>query len=266
MHNIFPKISVVTVTYNVENSIETTLLSVLNQDYPNLEFIVIDGGSTDKTTEIIRKYSNKITYWISEPDNGIYDAMNKGIVKACGKWINFMNAGDVFHSSTVLTEIFSKSIPLNKKVIYGDHCIVYEKKCYHVPSSQISIIKHKMPFCHQATFTLTDLLKESPFNLNFKIAADYNSFFSFYKSDNTMFYQVPIIISNYNYEDGFSIKNEIKCIKESYQINRSYNTFSTTLKFIKDYCKVWLKRQLPGHIISEMKKKRIHLYFKEIDV
>ena len=87
-------ISVVTVSYNAVATIEQTLLSVINQTYPNIEYIIIDGGSTDGTVDIIKKYADEIVYWISEPDKGIYDAMNKGIKKANGEWINFINAGD----------------------------------------------------------------------------------------------------------------------------------------------------------------------------
>ena len=82
-----PIISVITVCYNVASTIEKTMLSVLNQTYKNLEYIIIDGNSTDGTVDIIKKYAERLTFWISEPDKGIYDAMNKGIKLATGKWI-----------------------------------------------------------------------------------------------------------------------------------------------------------------------------------
>ena len=84
-----PLITVITVSYNAASSIEQTIISVINQTYPHIEYIIIDGGSTDNTVDIIKKYADKISYWVSEPDKGIYDAMNKGIKIAAGK--NYMN-------------------------------------------------------------------------------------------------------------------------------------------------------------------------------
>ena len=103
-------ISVVTVSYNAVSTIEQTILSVINQTYPNVEYIIIDGGSTDGTVDIIKKYADKIAYWVSEPDKGIYDAMNKGVVVATGEWINFMNAGDIFTDSDVIDKLFHQNI------------------------------------------------------------------------------------------------------------------------------------------------------------
>ena len=101
-------ISVVTVSYNAVSTIEQTILSVINQTYPNVEYIIIDGGSTDGTVDIIKKYADKIAYWVSEPDKGIYDAMNKGVVVATGEWINFMNAGDIFTDSDVIDKLLHR--------------------------------------------------------------------------------------------------------------------------------------------------------------
>lgn len=101
-----PLVTVITISYNAEAIIERTILSVINQTYPAVEYIIIDGGSTDSTVDIIEKYANKVTYWISEPDNGIYDAMNKGLDIATGKWVSFMNSGDYYYSNNVLDAIF----------------------------------------------------------------------------------------------------------------------------------------------------------------
>lgn len=102
-----PSISVITVSYNAVTSIEKTMLSVLNQIYDRVEYIIIDGGSVDGTLEVIQKYVDRLGYWVSEPDKGIYDAMNKGILNASGDWIIFMNCGDIFVDDNVLYSLFS---------------------------------------------------------------------------------------------------------------------------------------------------------------
>lgn len=120
MENNNPKISVITVVYNDKDGLEKTINSVLSQTYSSIEYIIIDGGSSDGTIDVIKKNEDKIGKWISEPDNGIYDAMNKGIRMATGEWLNFMNAGDIFIHPNVLSKIFSVEIPMGKSFIYSD--------------------------------------------------------------------------------------------------------------------------------------------------
>src|SRR5688572_4810851 len=98
MNQSAPLLSIITVVYNGEQLLEKTILSILNQTYTNIEYLIIDGRSKDRTVDIIKKYENKISYWVSEPDKGIYDAMNKGMNAAKGDYIWFINAGDVIHA------------------------------------------------------------------------------------------------------------------------------------------------------------------------
>ena len=107
------KVTVITVVYNDANNIRKTLLSCLDQDYPDVEYIIIDGGSTDGTKEIICEYKGSLDYFCSEKDNGIYDALNKGILKANGEWIIVLNSGDTFVSTNVLSSIFNNLSILN---------------------------------------------------------------------------------------------------------------------------------------------------------
>lgn len=124
-----PLISIITVVYNGEKYLEETIQSVINQTYDNVEYIIIDGGSTDGTLNIIRKYEHIIDYWISEKDNGIYDAMNKGLHLASGEWINFMNAGDTFWKSDSISSILSGKYDLhNSDFIYSDTMLDRTKK------------------------------------------------------------------------------------------------------------------------------------------
>lgn len=107
------KLSVITVVYNGEAFLEDTIKSIINQTYENIEYIVIDGASTDGTLNIIKKYEDKIDYWVSESDLGIYDAMNKGIDVASGEFINFLNAGDRFVDEHVWKKYFHKTVTIN---------------------------------------------------------------------------------------------------------------------------------------------------------
>ena len=97
-----PRVTIITVCKNAADSIEKTIKSIVTQSYPNLEYIIIDGASTDGTQNIIKNYEKQLTHYQSEPDNGIYDAMNKGIPIATGDWINFMNAGDYFYNENTI--------------------------------------------------------------------------------------------------------------------------------------------------------------------
>ena len=111
------KLSIITINYNNRDGLKTTIDSIVSQSFKDFEWIVIDGGSTDGSRELLEQYADHFAYWVSEPDKGVYNAMNKGIVKAKGEYINFMNSGDGFASPTILEEIFSTSHPAD--VLYG---------------------------------------------------------------------------------------------------------------------------------------------------
>jgi len=176
------KISVITITLNNFKTIEQTVQSVINQNDPNLEYIVIDGGSTDGTLEILNRYKHKFQYFKSSPDKGIYDAMNKGIAVASGDYIGFVNGGDLIYKKSFnqLRNIFSKS--KNKNVfsvadvdyIDLENNIVGKKICRDLDS----IIKRKyyeMPSNHLGIFVPLDAFKKfGPFNIKFKNRADYH--------------------------------------------------------------------------------------------
>lgn len=127
--NVVPLITVVTVVYNGVEDLEKTIQSVLNQTYPNIEYIIIDGGSTDGTIDIIKKYQGRLAYWVSEPDEGIYYAMNKGIQKATGEWIHFRNCGDYFFDIDAVEKMFSNPVANEVMLLHGD-CRVINKDGY----------------------------------------------------------------------------------------------------------------------------------------
>jgi glycosyltransferase involved in cell wall biosynthesis len=167
------KVTVVTVTYNAEEHLEQTIKSVIEQDYPNIEYIIIDGASTDKTIDIIKRYERYITYWISEPDVGIYDAMNKGIDVATGEWINFMNAGDSFCHTNTISKVINDS-EVNDDLISGDISYINNNiKRYLKAPGTINALNGMFCF-HQTLFTKTSIMKQYKFSLEFKIAGDYD--------------------------------------------------------------------------------------------
>lgn len=177
-----PKISVVTVCYNACNDIEKTLVSVLNQNYENLEYVIIDGLSSDGTQDVINccveKYQLRDIKFISEPDKGIYDAMNKGIDMATGEWINFMNAGDLFVDNKVVEDIVD-GIKGEYDVLFGNSL-----QCNNgiIRQRKGKIKQGEFPTLgHQSTFVKTALMKEWRFDVKYKICADFDFLYKLYK-------------------------------------------------------------------------------------
>ncbi|WP_270569797.1 glycosyltransferase family 2 protein [Bacteroides eggerthii] len=161
------KISVVTVCYNAADTIEKTMLSVLNQTYHDIEYIIIDGGSTDGTVEIIRKYADRIAYWVSEPDKGIYDAMNKGIKVATGDFLFFLGADDILiiEISAIIGKLCCNTI------LYGGVELKSSGKILHTKFSQYSLVRNNVP--HQGIFYPRSLFLMFTYDTNYKIYADW---------------------------------------------------------------------------------------------
>jgi glycosyltransferase involved in cell wall biosynthesis len=173
-------VTVVTVVFNDAKHIEDTIKSVINQTYDNVEYLVIDGGSTDGTLDVFRKYDDQIDYWVSEYDKGIYEAMNKGISLATGGWLNFMNSGDKYFSSDVLMQIFGVSNFGNVDIIYGNNEVRYPNKTRLASAGNISNLWKGSQFCHQSAFIRSDLHKENRYNITNCLAADFEFFYHCY--------------------------------------------------------------------------------------
>ena len=175
------KFSIITVTYNAAPYLERTVLSVLSQSYPDIEYLIIDGQSTDGTVDIIRQYESGIAYWVSEPDKGLYDAMNKGLRRATGDYVWFLNAGDTLPSADLVQTIAQK-IARRKHlpdVIYGDTAIVNNEGCVlgmrHLrPPKKLTWKKFAwgMLVCHQAFIARRELAPE--YDPAYPLCADYD--------------------------------------------------------------------------------------------
>lgn len=218
---ILPKISIVTVVYNDAAHLEKTMLSVLNQKYPNIEYIIIDGGSTDGTVDVIKTYSDRLAFWISEKDSGIYDAMNKGIEHATGEWINFMNSGDYFYSDTVFFEVL-KSENLESDLLYGSFIGTIGGSA--VLHEAFDDVRDKawqgMRVCHQALFAKTEIMKRFKFNTKYRVSAD-GDFIAKCISKGFKFKKVPVTIFEVG-TLGFSDKHWFLARKENWLIAREY--------------------------------------------
>lgn len=170
-----PLISIITVVFNGEKYLEETIQSVINQTYDNVEYIIIDGGSTDGTLDIIKKYKDQIDYWVSEPDGGIYDAMNKGVKLATGMWINCMNGGDAFFDIKVLKNIFSQSIGSSLNIVFGKSVTFYNdyEKLRYIDfcSGNKNFYLTKMPN-HQAVFVSRFLYKKLIYDTRYNFYSD----------------------------------------------------------------------------------------------
>ena len=169
-----PKISIVTITYNNAGELPATIQSVLAQTYPDIEYIVIDGASKDNTVDIIRSHADQIAYWVSERDKSRYDAMNKGARAATGEWVLFMNAGDFFHDSDVVKDMFQQTHD-DADLLYGDVLRRYPKEGIErfVRARSADALPLQMPCCHQSLFTRRALLAAHPFMAEFPISADH---------------------------------------------------------------------------------------------
>lgn len=177
-----PLVSVVTIVFNGRKELEPTILSTLNQSYKTFEYIIIDGGSTDGTLDIIHNYHRSIDYWVSEADQGIYDAMNKGLSISRGKWIYYLNCGDTFASPDVLEKasgvLASATAPIVAGFVLVDSANPSISR-YPLPPTAKQSARNlfKRRFCHQALFTSRQAcLAHNGFDLNFPIFADFDLF------------------------------------------------------------------------------------------
>lgn len=170
---ILPKISVVTINYNMGSELAGTIESVLAQNYSNLEYIVIDGGSTDNSVEVIKRYPT-INYWISEPDKGRYYAMNKGVEAATGDWVIFINSGDRFHDPSVVRDVFQQDHS-DTELVYGHVLRRYPSEGVErvIPAQSLDTLPLRMPCSHQSLFARRPLLLEHPFSVELSITADH---------------------------------------------------------------------------------------------
>lgn len=255
------KISVITVCRNCVGEIEKTLKSVLAQTYSNIEYIVVDGASSDGTLDIINRYKSKISMLVSEPDKGIYNAMNKGVRLATGRWCIFMNAGDKFASDNVVSEMFASNSPKDStKVYYGNTTYAYEDGTMKSFKATLvyPIILRCQPYCHQsAFFNIED--KRSPFfDEQYKIVSDYNtSLWYFTKYGEDAFEYRNMLISEFAAFGGAST-SEKNSQRKNLEFLNVWKHYSVCRKrYLIERFKYFIIYQQPFSIFKSLLKRYV---------
>ena len=248
-----PMLSIVTVVLNDASGLEATLRNIALQDFSDFEHIVIDGGSTDETLGVIRACS-RIDHWSSGPDDGIYDAMNKGLRSASGRWINFLNAGDSYLSTSALRDLRLETrdsdaiaCPTLWKYVNGDEILVGVDQRWRD--------KLAMPTTHQSILYRTDLLRTLPFDTKYRRAADYHQLLRLANVGRIEYSDVPLARFC---EGGFSssgVIGKIKTLLEYFRAveevdERRYSQFSKLQRSLSIYLKESIKSILPRQMVS----------------
>ena len=190
-----PLVSVITVCLNAVNTLERTIQSVISQTYPDVEYIIVDGGSTDGTIDIIRKHESRISRWISEKDKGISDAFNKGLSLSKGDWIAFLNAGDAYHDTDSLQRL--KFASNGHDIVFGGlrHIKVNKPPSYYDPmevDGDIYWLRRSIP--HQSSIVSRKVFEDiGAFDVNLKYAMDYEHFLRAYRKGYRFFPIMDII-------------------------------------------------------------------------
>ncbi len=216
-------VSIITVVFNGEKYLENTIQSVINQSYPNLEYIIIDGGSTDKTLGIIKQYQDQIDYWISESDSGIYGAMNKGISVATGEWILFLGADDWLLHNGIIEE-FMKHSSNSISLIYGN--IVYSNGV-QFKSKLNSWILLQNSMHHQSCFYHRSLFENFRYDCYYKFCADYEiNLIAFLKKIPSIYIDIPLSFCTLE-GSSTTFKNRKIAIKELNSIRKKHTKWTT---------------------------------------
>ena len=247
LHHPHPKFSIITVTYNAGSALEDTIQSVLTQSSKNVEYIIVDGGSKDRTLDIVRQYLDRISIVVSEPDQGLYDAMNKGIRLATGDYLCFLNAGDELHEDDTLLQMVH-SLPAGPlpDVLYGETAIVDEEGHFlrmrrHAAPERLTwkSFRKGMMVCHQAFFARRELAV--PYDLRYRFSADFDWCIRILKKSHCV-HNTHLTLIDYQNE-GMSTRHRRASLLERFRIMaHHYGWCSTVLRHIGFVFRLLYKR------------------------
>lgn len=226
-----PKITLITAVFNNAEGLAKTIFSIRSQTYKNIEYIIIDGGSKDSTLDIIKKNSNIISFWSSEPDNGLYDAMNKGLEKARGDYVCFLNSGDLLYSNDTIEKAFGNLTGL-PDIVYGETMIIDNtgneiglRRLQAPEKLTWKSFKDGMLVCHQSIYIKKEIT--SKYNLKYHIASDFDWVLnSLVKANNI--YNTNLILTKF-LDGGINKKNIPQGLYERFLIMSKYYGFFSTI-------------------------------------
>lgn len=236
MHNHpTPRFSVITVCYNAEVTLEDTIQSVISQTYHHVEYIIVDGASKDRTMDIVNRYRERISVVVSEPDKGLYDAMNKGIRLATGDYLCFLNAGDSFHEDDTLQQmVHSIHGTLLPDVLYGETELV-DHEGHFLRMRRLQAPEHLtwksfrqgMLVCHQAFFARRDLVM--PYDLRYRFSADFDWCIKIMKQSKVL-HNTHLTLIDY-LSEGMTTRNHKASLKERFRIMVRHYGWASTVAF-----------------------------------
>ncbi len=235
-----PLISIIIVTFNAESHLSAAIESILEQDYPNIELIIVDGASTDNTVKIIQSYDKYIDFWISEKDSGIYNAMNKAIPFAKGDWIYFLGSDDLLNDDFSLA---AYQLHKPNTIYYGSVFMPLRKKTYDGPFSKLRLMRKNI--CHQAILYPRTAFDNETFNEKYRVLADYHFNMICFNTPNLKSQYLPLTLATFNDETGSS----------SLSIDQEFN--NDYWKILKENFPTWLYHFFK--IKHSLRKKRKQL-------
>ena len=262
--NMTSLISIITVAYNNKNGLEETIKSVISQTCKNFEFVIIDGNSNDGSKELLESYSSQIDFWVSEPDKGIYNAMNKGIRKASGEYLIFMNSGDRFSANDILEKIIPHFN--NEDIVYGNAYYELENRKkyeYKIPSKITIGSLLKEPICHQSAFFRKELFeKYGMYDENNKIASDWTFMMDIFVHHNISQKYINEFISIFE-KTGISSTNNNLGVGEQkkYLADNVSEEVQNMALYFDEYSKFYNGK--PGTMLRNVKDKIYSLIYRK---
>lgn len=261
------KLSIITINFNHKEGLKRTIDSIVNQTFTDYEWIVVDGGSTDGSKELLEQYKDKFTWWCSEPDKGVYNAMNKGITHATGEYVNFMNSGDYFASPTILEEVFFKSYTAD--ILYGQMTRGSINGCVN----NITMMRpnlhwwdfYNSTFNHQATFIHLDLFnKYGLYDESYRALGDWRHFAELFCIRKVSCEYLPLVIAVY---EGGGISDDKKALLEKDRIRKELFPMVSQsevieLTYIERCNRYWLSKRM--YFLLTRGTNRIIKFIKKI--